>query len=172
MKIFAALFFSALFGVVGLRDAKAQPSSVYAAPGMSVKVQRTIPPATKTTRPKPPIISPVFARYWHQADSQQIVNKQVCMLFASRQSRFPATSLSAGVGGQVKALLTVLPDGKVSNVKIISRVMDSNPAWPTKSTSDGADLDAEVVRVMSQLRFEPTPKASDTITVWQRFHIE
>jgi hypothetical protein len=172
MKILAALFFSILFGIAGLQDAEAQLGGIYAAPGMPVKAQRIISPATKTIRQKPHIVSPVFVRYWHQADSQQIINKQVCMLFVNRQSRFPATSLSAGVGGQLKALLTVLPDGKVGNVKIISRVMDAIPAWPTKTTSNGADLNDEVVRVMSQLRFEPASKASDTITVWQRFRIE
>lgn len=169
MKFFAALISLTLAAVIGLQDAKAQSSGVYAAPGMSVKVQSTTLPVARS---KPPTISPVFARYWHQTDSQRIVNKRICTSFINQHTRFPATSLNAAVGGMVTALLTVLPDGKVGNVKITSRKMDSKPAWPTKTTSDGADLDTETIRILSQLRFEPSVAASDTVTFWHRFLIQ
>ena len=55
-------------------------------------------------------------------------------------------------------------------VRIIRRVLDeAATSIDTPSPAAEAALDAEVIRVVSQMRFEPSAILKDTVTVSQRF---
>lgn len=170
--------------------AKAQGNGeVYAAPGMPVRVsgsvaepsRRPVPKAVPDLKPKAaasepafaPIISPVFPRFWHQPEPARSQGRHNYYQFQQQHSQYPATSLRAGVGGHVWALLTVRADGTVGGVRITRRVMNEEvPSLEAPSSAAEAALEAEVIRVVSQMRFEPSGTEPDTVTVSQRFEFQ
>ena len=159
---------------------------VYAAPGMPVRMQGsvTVPtprPARKTAAPtaknteavplvSPPINSPIFSRFWHQAEPVRSQAGKIYYQFQRQNIKYPVTSLRAGLGGRIAARLTVMPDGRVGRVRIIRCVVDEDVASiDGPSPAAEAALDAEVLRVVSQMRFESSTVSEDTVTVIQRF---
>ena len=152
---------------------------VYAAPGMPVRLQRPIAPVLKrgntglaTAKINDAITSPVFTRFWHQPEPGRTSAAAAYYRFQNQQVRYPSISLRAGVGGKISARLTVLANGKVSAVAILRRELDE-AALSLNASSPAAEaaLEAEVIRVVSQIRFEPGT-GTDTVTVSQRFRFE
>lgn len=162
-------------------SAKAQGTGeVYAAPGMPVRLQRPmVAPVLKrgntglaTAKINDAITSPVFTRFWHQPEPGRTSAAAAYYRFQNQQVRYPSTSLRAGVGGKISARLTVLANGKVSAVAILRRELDEAvPSLNASSPAAEAALEAEVIRVVSQIRFEPGT-GTDTVTVSQRFRFE
>ncbi|MET4073241.1 hypothetical protein [Hymenobacter sp. UYCo722] len=180
LLLLAALFCLAWCSAMGQNG-----GGIYAAPGMPLHVQRGVPKSPRpvkkagvstakrkadTANATAPIVSPVFARFWHLAGLQGAQAGQLYYRFQQQNIRYPVTSLRAGVGGTVAARLTVLPDGRVGTVQITRRVYDSAVASiEAPSLAAEAALDAEFIRVVSQLKFEPAAIPADTVTVNQRF---
>ena len=165
--------------------AKAQATGdMYAAPGMSVKLQRGVPvsptrlkarPKSGTAASKAPS-SPVLSRFWHQADTA-VAKYRLYQLFhqtASRQLKYPQNSLRAGLEGKIYVRLTILADGSVGQAIVTRRELASWHKEEDKKLSDlgKADLDAEVLRVMRSVHFEPSKMASDTVTIASGFAIQ
>ena len=117
------------------------------------------------------ITSPVFTRFWHQPEPGRTSAAAAYYRFQNQYVRYPSTSLRAGVGGKISARLTVLANGKVGAVVILRRELDkAAPFLNASSPAAEAALEAEVIRVVSQIRFEPgTGTGTDTVTVSQRF---
>lgn len=184
LTVFLAIF---LTGIGTLTEAVAQQrGEVYAAPGMPVRIQGPVTaPASRPARKAiplsvnkaeamapafQPITSPTFPRFWHEAEPVRSQAGRNYYQFQRQNIKYPVTSLRAGVGGSVAALLTVLPNGKVGVVRITRRVLDESATSieaPTPAAEEA--LDAEVIRVASQMRFEPSALSEDTVTVIQRF---
>ena len=66
----------------------------------------------------------------------------------------------------------MLANGKVGAVAILRRELEEAvPSLNASSPAAEAALEAEVIRVVSQMRFEPGI-GTDTITITQRFRFE
>ena len=153
---------------------------MYAAPGMPVRLQRPIiAPVLKrgntglaTAEINDAISSLVFTWFWHQSELGRTSAAAVYYRFQNQQVRYPSISLRAGVGGKISARLTVLANGKVGAVAILCRELDE-AALSLNASSPAAEaaLEMEVIRVVSQMRFEPGID-TDTVTVTQRFRFE
>ncbi|MDO7852639.1 energy transducer TonB [Hymenobacter convexus] len=189
MKFATGVVAVVLGGSVGLCSVAAQQrDEVYASPGMAVRVPGVVRapaprPGRKTAttvvkKPLPaapaflPINSPVFRRFWHLEEPARSQAGRNYYQFQRQNVKYPATSLRAGVGGSVAALLTVLPNGKVGAVRITRRLLDATASIDGATPAAEAALDAEVIRVVSQMQFEPAAISADTVTVIQRFVFE
>ena len=157
----------------------------YSAPGMPVHLQhgiliapvrppKRIVPITKkgdgVLAASRPINSPVFLRFWHQSEPARSQATRTYYQFQQQHIKYPVTSLRAGIGGTIAARLTILPDGKVVKVTITRHILDEGVASiDAPSSVAETALDAEVMRVVYQMRFEPSTIPADTVTVIQRF---
>lgn len=158
--------------------AKAQGTGeVYAAPGMRVHLQRGLP--TVPARPRRPLVNPVSAaqsfspvmpRFWHAPDSVKLKVAQPFYQFTGSKLTYPTTTLRAEIEGHFSARLTVLADGSVGSVAITKREITGD-AIPLYYARGLKDLEAEIVRVMKLVRFEPGA-AIDTTTVTSRFRMQ
>jgi hypothetical protein len=166
---------SLLFGALWVA-AEAAHGQVYAAPGMPVQLHRRKPvEETRTRKPvmATPITSPIFTRFWHKQQAERAAAAAPYYSFQNQQMKYPVTSLRSGIGGKITARLVVLPDGRVGKVTILRRELDEHAEGYNSATPDAeAALEAEVVRVLSQVRFEPAATAIDTVRVVQSFKIE
>ena len=117
-------------------------------------------------------LSPILTRFWQlKSDTVKLIAAQPFYRFTSSKLKYPANTLRAQIEGKVYARLTVLASGTVSGVTITRReiIGEADPLYSVKGI---AELDAEVVRVMKLVRFEPGSAASDTITVTSVFQIQ
>lgn len=151
--------------------ARAQGSSeVYAAPGMAVRLQCPVLPVPRKPLAATPL-SPILARFWNLPDSVMSEAARPFFQFAGSHIKYPANSLRAGVSGKISATLIVLANGAVSQVRITKRELVEE-GGPGTATLGVAALDAELTRVLKALRFEPSARAKDSVSVTQAFSIQ
>ncbi|MBD2721230.1 energy transducer TonB [Hymenobacter armeniacus] len=117
---------------------------------------RALPRANTALRtqpvPAPAGSLPLLPRFWHLADSAERTDAaEIFQQFLRQFIQYPVLALKAGVGGVIYAMLTVLPDGRVSSISVTRRALTSG-APPIKAV---LALDAELLRVAWQLRFKP-----------------
>jgi hypothetical protein len=144
---------------------------------MRVHLQRglpTVPAKLRNPLVKPASVaqpfSPVMPRFWHAADSLKLKAAQPFYQFTGSKLVYPTNTLRAEIEGNFSARLTVLADGSVGSVIIAKREIlgDAIPLYYARGLTD---LEAEIVRVMKLVRFEPGA-ALDTITVTSRFRMQ
>jgi protein TonB len=99
-------------------------------PAPTITVQSTTPPP-----PGPPVIQ-------KQVEAQPAVRKEYKASFRV-EPQFPRQAISQGLSGHVTAWVHVAPNGTVTNVEI-------------KSSSNRI-FDREVIRALSQWKFNPEP---------------
>lgn len=141
---------------VGLaREGRAQGGTRASSRSRSAKTTRLAP---KPTAPEGTL--PLLPRYWQLPDSAERADAaEVFNQYLQHFITYPAMALQAGVGGAIYALLTVLPDGRVSGISIQRRDLTAGSP-PIKAV---LALDAELQRVAWQLRFKPAlPHADST----------
>jgi len=113
-------------------------------PEINIQVPVTAPPptiTTVTTTPPPPGPPPVIAP--PAPAPQPLVRKEFRASYRV-EPQFPREALRRGVSGRVVAHVVVAPSGSVTEVRIIS-------AAPPRM------FDREVIRALSQWRFNPEP---------------
>ncbi|MBJ6109163.1 hypothetical protein JAO73_09085 [Hymenobacter sp. BT523] len=120
------------------------------------KSGRALPRANTALRtqavPVPAGSLPLLPRFWHLADSAERTDAaEIFQQYLQQFIQYPVLALKAGVGGVIYAMLTVLPDGRVSSISVTRRALTSG-APPIKAVRA---LDAELLRVAWQLRFKP-----------------
>jgi hypothetical protein len=140
---------------------RAQDSrDVYAAPGMPVHLQHSLPPVAP--RAKKPFLTEAMPRFWLETDSvlQLKGMNQVLNAVRSRIS-FPRAAMIDGVNGQILVRAILSPEGVPMMPKVVRR----------SSTLEAVDkkvvdlLDAETIRVVQLLRFRPKVGKPDTLTI-------
>ncbi|MBH8557040.1 energy transducer TonB [Hymenobacter negativus] len=152
-------------------------AQTYAAPGMPLHLQRGLP-VVSALPPKPPTksetvaqpLSPVIPRFWHAPDSVKLKAAKPFYQFTGSKLTYPANTMRAEIEGNFSARLTVMTDGSVGSVIITRRevIGDAVPLYYARGLTD---LEAEIVRVMKLVRFEPGA-AADTITITSRFRMQ
>jgi len=106
---------------------------------------------------------PLLPRFWQMADSAERTDAaEVFHYYLQHFIHYPALAFDAGLGGAIYALLTVLPDGRVSSISITRREL-SSASPPVKAVMA---LDAELQRVALQLRFKPAAPRADSVDVF------
>jgi outer membrane biosynthesis protein TonB len=145
---------------------------------------KAVKPAPKVAAPPAPVVSngPLLPRFWALADSaERIESAAVFSQYLSHFVQYPSTALQAGVRGTIHVLLSVLPDGRVERIAVTRRDLDSpseGAVAPNEMATAKAvqQLDAELQRVVWQLRFKPatmrtdsTTAQADTVTISHRF---
>lgn len=173
-----ALLFIGFSLISTLVYAQTSTDGVYAAPGMSVKLPHRLSPSSparhSAAAPKPvstriAVISPILPRFWRLADTARSSAVRRLYDFASSQIKYPHNTLRAGIDGTVYARLTLSAGGTVSQASITRRELHEQGGDNTYSEKGKAALDAEVLRVLQALRFQPSGAANDTVTTSQRF---
>jgi protein TonB len=113
-------------------------------PEINIEVPTVTPPptiTTVTTTPPPPAPPPVVRT--PAPAPKPVVRREYKAAFRV-DPQFPREALRKGVGGRVVAHVVVAPSGSVTEV----RIMQSNPPRL---------FDREVIRALSQWRFNPEP---------------
>lgn len=163
---------------------KAQAGSgrVFAAPGMSVKLQPGLPqpvprkrvsPAPKPQVVRPAVNSPVLPRFWHATtDTARSSGAHQVYRFAASTTLYPPSTIRAGIDGLMYVRLTIAADGTVSQAIITRRALNDSGGDDAYFKQARADLDAEVLRTMRGLRFKPSKADGDTVTLTQRFVVQ
>ncbi|RZK36590.1 MAG: hypothetical protein EOO61_10145 [Hymenobacter sp.] len=173
--IVTSLFFAYL--VVMPSELRAQvktasEGSVYAAPGMMVKIGR---PAIYTV-PKPtsiPIISPVILpRFWSKTDSTRKAEYAIFIQELYRQIKYPVSSLREQVEGIVYLNFRVNAAGQIDGVTLKKSNLVLS-GWSGEATNVAKDaLVVEAMRVVKTLRFPPSTSPTDTVTVPVSYRIQ
>ena len=124
----------------------APPPPFIPPPEINIQVPVTTPPptiTTVTTTPPPPGPPPVIAPPAPAPAPQPLVRREYKASYRV-EPQFPREALRRGVSGRVVAHVVVAPSGSVTEVRIIS-------AAPPRM------FDREVIRALSQWRFNPEP---------------
>lgn len=122
----------------------APPPPFIPPPEINIELPRVTPPATittVTTTPPPPGPPPV-ARPTPVAPPQAVVRKEYKASYRVEPT-FPRDAIRRGINGRVIAWVHVAPAGNVTNVEIRS--------------STNRVFDREVIRALSQWKFNPEP---------------
>ena len=121
----------------------APPPPFIPPPEINIQIPQMAPPptiTTVTTTPPPPGPPPVIAP--QVAPPQAAVRKEYKASYRV-DPQFPRQAITQGISGRVTAWVHVAPNGSVTNVEI-------------KSSSNRL-FDREVVRALSQWKFNPEP---------------
>ena len=124
----------------------APPPPFIPPPEINIQVPVTTPPptiTTVTTTPPPPGPPPVIAPPAPAPAPQPLVRREYKASYRV-EPQFPREALRQGISGRVVAHVVVAPSGSVTEVRIIS-------AAPPRM------FDREVIRALSQWRFNPEP---------------
>lgn len=160
---------------VGTAHAQRSGEGVYAAPGMSVKLQRTPPvPARRSAIASNSVASSLAPRFWQQPDSSKNKSAREFYRLINSHTKYPTTTLRAQVDGKIYVRLTVLPNGEISKADIVRRELNENYAVAIDeglSTKGKLDLDAEAIKGIQGIRFV-AGKTTDTVTVARKFIIQ
>jgi protein TonB len=105
-----------------------------------VPITQVAPTITTVTTTPPPVAAPPVVTA--PAPPQTVVRRDYKAL-ARVEPQFPRQALQQGITGRVVAHVVVAPNGSVTDVKIIS--------------STNRLFDREVVRALSQWRYNPEP---------------
>ncbi|TPG63554.1 energy transducer TonB [Hymenobacter nivis] len=141
-------------------SAKAQGTGeIYAAPGMAVHLQSPKPPVP-VKKKEPPLLA-VLPRFWYNTDSiaSKTAQEQLLRTIQS-QAKYPFIAEKDGVEGIIFVRVVIAPDGQPIKMNVIRRSTTAN-------NQNGAveALDAESIRAISTMKFEPKIGATDTITI-------
>lgn len=143
-------------------------------------------PARKiATAPAPPAPvvgkAPLLTRYWSLADSaERVESAAVFSQYINHFLQYPPTALQGGIMATIHALISVLPDGRVESISVTRRDLAEPSEGTVKNELATAkavqEMDAELRRVVWQLRFKPaavqadsTGTRADTVTISHRF---
>ncbi|MFC6223194.1 energy transducer TonB [Hymenobacter artigasi] len=148
---------------------------VYAAPGMRVHLQRSLPAAparshivpTKTGMPIP-LTSPILARFWHEADSgaRQAGYAQFIRTI-QHLTKYPVPALRAQTEGRIFVRAIISADGIPAKIEVVKRNMTAGASEESLSL-----LDAESIRVIKSMKFEPKANGADTVTVPMGYFVQ
>ena len=143
---------------------------VYAAPGMMVKVRRTVLiDTTAKPKPKPVLSSIILKRFWNNADIFKQAEYDAFIRELYSHIKYPSSSLRDQVEGTILLQLTVSNDGTVKDVALKKKEL----VWVGEASSKAKDaLGEEAMRIARTLRFEPGSIASDNVTVPVKFTIQ
>jgi len=122
----------------------APPPPFIPPPEINIQVPVTTPPptiATVSTTPRPPAPPPVVRA--PEPPPMPLVRKEYKASYRV-QPQFPREAVRSGTSGRVVAHVVVAPSGTVTEVRIVS-------ASPPRL------FDREVIRALSQWRFNPEP---------------
>lgn len=125
--------------------------------------------------------APLLTRYWLLTDStERVESAGVFSQYINHFVQYPPTALQVGIMATIHALISVLPDGRVGSIAVTRRDLAEAPEAAAKNELATAkavqELDAELQRVVWQLRFKPatiqedsTGVRADTVTISHRF---
>lgn len=151
-------------------QASSSNSDVYAAPGMMVKVRRTVlTDTTSRPKPKPVLSSVILKRFWTAADTFKPTEYDAFIRELYSHIKYPSSSLRDQVEGTILLRLTVSNDGTVKDVAPEKKEL----VWVGEASSKAKDaLGEEAMRVARTLRFEPGSIVSDNVIVPVKFTIQ
>ncbi len=167
----------ALLGVLLLAGGAAHAQEGYAAPGFPMLPHRRPAPPPGPTAPK--LLSPVLARFWHEADAgRQAAGRDQFFQFVSEQAHYPPAARPAPgqpndlmPTGRILVSVRIRANGSVRQPPRITRRELSRPETDYPPAAIRA-LDAEALRVLGALRFVRSAAAQDSLVVPMRFIAE
>lgn len=142
----------------------------YAAPGMMVKLRRTVITDT-AAKPKPASVlsSIILKRFWITADTTKTEAYNAFIRELYSHIKYPPSSLKNQVEGAVFLRFVVGADELVKNVVLENKSL----VWVGDATTEAKDaLAEEAMRAAKTLRFEPTDKPTDEVAVPVQFTIQ
>jgi hypothetical protein len=139
---------------------------MYVAPGMAVHVARPRPAAPPKST-ELPIPLAVLPRFWHSANDTTRTSGYAHLIdFIRYTTKYPETAKSIFFEGKVYVRAIVPPSGEPTATEIINRKKQ-----PDHYIRAAAALEAESIRVVQAMRFQPQIGRADTIVVPLIYHM-
>ena len=128
------------------------------------------PPAPKRDE----IVSPLLARFWHD-DVNGKQRASDFYRFMSTYLKYPDAAAKTGTVGHIFVRLTVGPNGRVIDTRLVRSRTTSRlavPPAPADAAAATAALEAETLRIFRAAHFSASREKVDTVTVSASFQIE
>jgi outer membrane biosynthesis protein TonB len=167
-----------LFCLIWSFTVQAQSSgNSYSAPGMPLHLQHGVPvvPARSIRKTAAaerlhsvPKASPILARFWHETDSgaRQAGYAQFIRTI-QHLTKYPVPALRAQTEGRIFVRAIISADGIPAKIEVVKRNMTAGASEESLSL-----LDAESIRVIKSMKFEPKANGADTVTVPMGYFIQ